>query len=164
MKFDSTTLRITDKGTFGTRALTVGVAGLLASGVGYFSDSAQFFHSYLTAFVFWVSLGLGALFFTMLHHLTNATWSVALRRLSESAMLVLPLMVVFFIPIAFGLHDLFEWSHADAVATDHLLQLKEPYLNVTFFLIRTGIYFTAWYFLTRALYRLSMKQDSAPER
>ena len=162
MKFDATTLRITDKGTFGSRALAIGVAGLLASGFGYFSDSTQFFHSYLTAFVFWVSLGLGALFFTMLHHLTGATWSVVLRRISESAMVTLPLMVVFFIPIAFGLNELFEWSREDVVATDRLLQLKEPYLNVTFFLIRTGIYFTAWYLLTRALYRLSLKQDSAP--
>lgn len=162
MKFDTTTFMITDKGSFGNRALIIGALGLLASAFGYFTDPGQFFYSYLTAFVFWVSLGLGALFFTMLHHLTSATWSVALRRVSESAMLVLPMMIVFFIPIAFGLHDLFSWSHEDLVATDHLLQLKEPYLNVTFFLIRTGIYFTVWFFLTRTLYRLSLKQDSSP--
>ncbi|MFQ5608083.1 MAG: hypothetical protein ACE5GA_09060 [Candidatus Zixiibacteriota bacterium] len=160
MKLDNATFKLTDRGAFGSRALIVGVIGLAASAAGYFTDSGQFFHSYLTAFVFWVSLALGALFFTMLHHLTGATWSVALRRLSESVMLILPLMALFFIPIAFGIRDLFEWSHVDVVAGDHLLQTKEPFLNVTFFLARAALYFIIWFLLTRALYRLSLMQDS----
>src|SRR5688572_31559792 len=41
----------------------------------------------------------------------------------------------------FRSHDLFEWSHAEAVAEDALLRWKAPYLNVPFFLIRAALYF-----------------------
>ncbi len=164
MKLDTKTFRFTDTGAFGSRALTIGALGLLASAAGYFVNSEQFFHSYLTAFVFWVTLALGALFFTMIHHLVDAEWSVAIRMVMETAMVTLPIMIIFFIPIAFGIHDLFEWSHLDVVANDHLLQGKAPYLNTVFFLARTAGYFLVWYLLTRALYNRSIRQDTSNEK
>ncbi len=164
MKIDTKTFRFTDTGSFGSKAMIVGVIGLLASAAGYLVNSEQFFHSYLTAFVFWVTLGLGALFFTLIHHLVDAEWSVVLRRVMESTMVTLPLLIVFFVPIAFGMHDLFEWTHVDVVAGDTLLQGKAPYLNTTFFLARTAGYFLIWYLLTRALYTRSIKQDTSNEK
>jgi len=145
----------------GTIALIVGVVGLGLSLVGYFTDSSQALHSYLVSFVFWVSIGLGGLFFTMLHHLANAGWSVVLRRISEGLMAVLPLMAVFALPVILGMHDLYHWSHEEAVAHDHLLQKKAGYLNPTFFTIRTVFYFGVWTFLAYRLKRLSLQQDQA---
>lgn len=164
MKIDTKTFRVIDAGTFGSRALIIGVIGLLASAAGYFINHEQFFYSYLTAFVFWVTLGLGALFFTLIHHLVDAEWSVALRRVMEATMVTLPLLIVFFIPIAFGLSDLFEWSHSDVVASDPLLLGKSPYLNTPFFLARTAGYFLVWFLLTRSLYRRSIQQDTSSEK
>jgi hypothetical protein len=137
----------------------VGVLGLAAAGLGYSMDHHHFFFAYLTAFTFWVSISLGALFFTMLHHLTGAKWSVVIRRLSESIMLPLPWMFLFAIPMFFGLHELYHWSHADAVAVDPILQWKSGYLNVNFFIIRTVIYFLIWSALALLLYRASLSQD-----
>jgi len=106
---------------------------------------------------------LGALFFTLLHHLTRANWSTVLRRLSESIMSNIPFMLILFIPVLLGIHDLYHWSHQDAVATDHLLQLKSPYLNVPFFLVRVAFYFTVWTVVAYALIRYSLKQDTHHE-
>lgn len=164
MKLNSETFTLSEAGSFGSKAMIVGGVGLLGTAVGYFTvDSGQFFHSYLTAFIFWTTLGLGALFFTLLHHLVDAEWSVALRRLAESVASVLPLMVVFFIPIAFGAHDLFHWTHEEAVASDPILQSKAPYLSMNFFYIRAAFYFGIWFLLSRKLYGMSMSQDAGDD-
>lgn len=159
MTFDSQTFRLSGTNRIGARLLLLGAVGLALSGIGLFTDSRQFFHSYLVAFTFWTSVGLGALFFTMLHHLVNASWSVVLRRLIENVMIALPVMFLFFLPLAFGLGSLYEWSHADKVATDHALHAKAGFLNTGFFLTRTLIYFLIWSALAFALYRLTLKQD-----
>lgn len=140
-------------------ALVVGVIGIAGSVAAFFVDSHQFMYSYLTAFSFWVSIGLGGLFFTMIHHLANATWSVVVRRLIESVMAVLPVLIVFFIPIALGLTTLYHWTDTTAVAADHLLTKKAGFLNTWFFVVRTIVYFAIWGFLAYKLYRISLDQD-----
>ena len=176
MDFDAKTFRVTNRSGAGNLALIVGLVGLGLSAIGWFTDSRQFFHSYLVAFVYWLTIGLGALFFTMLHHLVNAKWSVVVRRLSENIMSTVPVMAILAIPLLFGIHDLFEWSHEEAVAQDHILQGKAGYLNTTFFFIRQAFYFVVWFLLVRALnknstaqdeggdtdYRLKMRRISAP--
>jgi hypothetical protein len=164
MKLDKETFKLQDTSGFRNLALMVGSVGLIGCFIGFRTGRDQFFHSYLTAYIFWVSIGLGALFFILLHHLVDATWSVILRRLAESVMVTLPIMVVFFLPVLFGLHDLYHWSHADAVAEDVLLQKKSPFLNQNFFIIRAAVYFTIWYLLGRNLYKTSLLQDKAPSQ
>lgn len=159
MKLDTKTFKLTDTGKLGSTALIAGLLGLAVSASGYFVDSVQFFHSYLVAFVFWVSFGLGGLFFTMLHHLVDAEWSTVIRRLSESAMATLPMMALFVIPILFGMHDLYHWSHAEVVAHDEILSGKAVYLNPTFFTVRSIGYFVIWGLLSRFLLRNTLKQD-----
>jgi len=160
MNIDRNTYRLTDGGRYGTVALGLGIGGLVLSAVGYLVDPAQFFHSYLTAFVFWLTIGLGGIFFTMLHHLVGARWSVVLRRLAEAIGANTPWMIIFFIPLLAGMHELYHWTHAEAVASDQLLQAKAPYLNVGFFIVRAVFYFAVWLLLAYGLYRLSLKQDS----
>src|SRR5512135_2202242 len=105
--------KIAQSGNFGNRALIIGIIGLAVSLAGFFIDRGHFFHSYLIAFVFWLTLSLGGLFFTMLHHLTGATWSVVLRRISENIMSTFLFMAIFIIPVLLGINDLYHWSHAD---------------------------------------------------
>lgn len=144
----------------GRLPLIIGVVALLVSVLGYLDDSPRFYHAYLTAFAFWVTISLGALFFVMLQHLTAARWSVVVRRLVESIMMSLPVLAVFFIPIAFGLNDLYAWSRPEVVAGDLLLTHKAPYLNTAFFLLRALLYFAVWFFLASFLYRNSLADDS----
>lgn len=137
----------------------VGVAGLIASGIGFFLNQDQFFFSYLVSFAFFSSIALGSLFFVMLQHLTRSHWSVALRRIPETLSSNILIWGLFFIPIILGIHSLYHWSHADAVASDPVLLGKEPYLNTTFFVIRQIIYFGVWGFLGYRLYKASIEMD-----
>src|SRR5690606_33400285 len=66
-------------------------------------ESRQFFYSYLTAFMFWLSLGLGGLFFTLIQHGTRAGWSIVVRRIAENYMIVLPVFILLFVPIVLGM-------------------------------------------------------------
>jgi hypothetical protein len=141
-------------------ALAIGVIALASSVTGFANAAPRFYHAYLTAYIFWLTVGLGSLFLVMLHHLVAARWSIVLRRLIESLTMGFPLMAILFIPILFGMHDLYQWSQADAVAANHLLQHKQPFLNATFFTIRAVLYFAIWFILSFSLYRMSVAEDS----
>ncbi len=140
--------------------LIAGLCGIITTAAGYFIDHSQFFFSYLSAYIFWITFIWGALFFAFLHHLTGADWSIVFRRILETVMMTIPLMAVLFIPILLGMHDLYHWSHEEAVAADPLLLKKAAYLNTFFFTIRTVIYLTIWFLLARSLYKTSLAQDN----
>ena len=143
--------------------LAIGAIAWAASLAGYAADSERFAFSYLVAFVFFVSAALGAMFFVMVQHITGSTWSVTMRRLMENVMSTITPAAVLFIPVAFGLHELYLWTHADAVAKDALLQGKQAYLNEPFFYLRTAIYFGVWTLFARKLIGHSEAQDTTKD-
>jgi hypothetical protein len=126
--------------------------------------SGHFWFSYLLHFCFFVSLGLGALFFVILQHLTRAGWSVVVRRLSENMAATLPLLGILFLPVAVlllaGGTELYAWNDPVKVRDDSLLQGKTPYLNAGFFVVRAGLYFAVWSGLALFYRRLSIQQDA----
>ena len=65
-------------------ALFVGVAALAICAIGGFFAPAQFFRSYLFAFLFWTGIALGCLAVAMLHHVTGGAWGLPIRRPLES--------------------------------------------------------------------------------
>jgi len=67
------------------------------------------------------------------------------------------------LPLLFQLHDLFHWSHAEAVAGDTLLQSKQPYLNVSFFVARFFIIAVVWNAFYVLFVRNSVKQDATKD-
>ena len=165
MKFDSTTYKITDSGKIGNISLILGVVFLGISVLGYTSDREHFFLNYLTAYIFWLSIALGGMFITMIHHVTNASWSTVIRRITENMAATMPVLVILFIPIIFGMHDLFHWSHPEVMDAssdkfDALLNEKSGYLNTTFFYIRAAFYLTVWTFFSYMLRKKSIQQDS----
>lgn len=141
----------------------LGVVGLGASfALGSGEHSGQLAFSYLTGFFYWLTIALGGLFFVLLHFLCRSGWSVVIRRLAENVMATLPVFAVLSLPLwLFWMHDLYHWTHADAVAHDPLLQHKAPYLNVGFFWIRLAIYFTIWTLLSAFYWRQSRRQDES---
>jgi len=163
MSADTNTYEMTNKGSLGRNALIVGIVFIIASAAGWYMDSAQFFKSYLVAYVFWLTFALGGLFFTLVNHLFGSIWNIVLRRISEAAMYSFPILAVLFIPILFGMHDLYHWTHKEDVLNDPILLAKSGYLNVTFFIIRAVIYFALWFTLSKILYNLSLKQDKDPD-
>jgi hypothetical protein len=145
-------------------ALFVGVAALAACAVGGFFAPAQFFHSYLFAFLFWAGIALGCMAVTMLHHVTGGAWGLPIRRPLESGTRTLPLMALLFLPIVAGARKLYEWADPVAVARDAALQHKSLYLNVPFFFGRAVLYFGAWLAFAYFLNRWSLQQDATGGR
>lgn len=141
------------------RALIAGVIGVAGLAVGAFTQGDQFFQSYLFGYMFWIGLALGSFGIFMLHNLVGGPWGFTIRRLLESGIRTIPVMLVLFLPLAFGIHHLYEWSHADVVAKDPVLQHKSVYLNETFFLVRMVIYFVVWFGMSTLLTRMVRKQE-----
>lgn len=144
-------------------SLVVGIVGLGLCLLGAARDPAQFFRSYLFAYVFWISFPLGCIAITMVHHLTGGNWGFGIRRFLESSGRTLPLMALLFVPVLFGLSYIYKWAQPSAVAADPMLQYKEPYLNAPFFIGRTIFYFAVWIGLAYLLSKWSLEQDRTGE-
>jgi hypothetical protein len=127
--------------------------------VGLLLNPAQFYQSYLQAYLFVLGATLGCLALGMIHQLSGGAWGVVTRRLIGAASRVLPVLTVMFLPIVLGMHDLYHWTHEDAVATDPILQSKQPYLNTPFFLARAVVYFAVWNAIVYFLNKWSLDQD-----
>jgi hypothetical protein len=145
-------------------AFAAGCVGLLACGVGYFMDRAQFFQSWLTGYVFWFGMGIGCLGLLMLHHVVGGAWGNLLRPLLEAGSSTLPKLAVLFLPLLAGLSVLYPWARPEQVAADHVLQHKQMYLNGPFFLLRAAVFFGFWSFLANRLNRWSDRRDDAAVR
>src|ERR1051325_9274602 len=106
---------------FGKKALGVGVAALvLGVIVGGGPFSKQFASSYLVAYMYALALGLGLLWFVCIQHLTNAKWSVVVRRVAEILAANMPLLALLALPVLipiFTRHsELYKWSDPAEVA------------------------------------------------
>jgi len=140
-------------------ALAIGVIGLAFSVIGWITTPREFFVAYLFAEVFFVGLSLGSLGILMIHHLTAGYWGYGVRRFLEAAIANLPLLALLFIPLFFGLSELYPWRHPDIVAAQELLSKKQSYLNATGFIIRTIAVFAIWITMSRLLLKWSAEQD-----
>ncbi|OFW09008.1 MAG: hypothetical protein A3H96_13310 [Acidobacteria bacterium RIFCSPLOWO2_02_FULL_67_36] len=141
------------------RALIVGVIGLVAGGAGALTNTDQFFRSWLIGFLFCLGLSMGSLALLMLQHVSGGQWGLVGRRVFEAASRNLPYVVLLFVPLLFGLPRLFVWARPEAVAADHILQNKAPYLNVPFFIGRAVLYFAVWMTCMWLLNKWSAGQD-----
>jgi len=137
----------------------VGGLGLLLCVAGFFANRAQFFQSYLFAFLYWGGFTLGGLCVLLMHHVVGGRWGATSRRFLEAQMRTLPLMLLFLIVMLLGMKDIYPWTHANWVAQNHFLQHKQPYLNVPFFLLRIAVYFAIWLFWGLRVNKLADEQD-----
>ncbi|MFU8811531.1 MAG: hypothetical protein ACNA78_01115 [Balneolaceae bacterium] len=137
----------------------VGAVGLIASGIGYFLNADQFFFSYLTSFTFFTSFALASMILVMIHHITKSSWGTVIRRIPETFSSKLWLWAIFFIPLLFGMTNLYSWTNEAYVADDPIMLGKVPYLNEPFFVIRQFIYFAIWGYLGHKLHKVSIEMD-----
>ena len=142
-----------------------------------------FYHAYLVAYVFYLTITLGSLFFVLLHHLSRAGWSVTLRRLAEALSGNVALMALLFLPIIFGLGEIYPWakpeaapqqasdeSHPATIGPDAAMEVSGGesshatvghaiWLTPMRFVGRFAIYFVIWGFLVWYFRAHSILQD-----
>ncbi len=140
-------------------ALFVGIAALVISAIGAFTDPTHFWQSYLFAYIFWSGLAIGCLGIFFLHNVVGGNWGVAIRRLVESGVKTLPLVFVLIIPIFFALGSLYKWTDATYRAEHFATGHKAAYLNPTWFIIRTVLYFAIWIFSGFRILKMANEYD-----
>ena len=140
-------------------SFAIGLAALVACALGSTIDRREFFLSYLFGFLFWLGIALGCSGFLMVHHLTGGRWGYPIRRFFEGAISTLPFLAALFVPLFFGLPQLYPWATAANIAADKVLQHKHAYMNAPLFIVRTLIFFTIWILIARLLIKWSTQQD-----
>jgi hypothetical protein len=134
------------------------IGGLIAL-LGAIFYPKQFAFSWLLAFMFFLSLSLGALFLVLAHHLFDASWSVPIRRFCEHlAALLFPWMALLFLPIAFLAKMIYPWMTANP-QTDHALAVKLPLFTLPMFYVTAAACFLVWWLLSHRLRYWSLQQD-----
>ena len=150
-----------EKSRFAGLSLLLGVIALVAlvlGAVGAFVDPHQFSYSWLFAFAFFFTLCAGCFFWTIVHHATDAEWSVVVRRQLENLAALLVVLALLFVPILLLRHHLYAWMDIPPGA-EPSLDSKRAYLNWGFFLGRAVFFFGFFILASLFLRRFSVEQD-----
>jgi len=139
------------------------LVGVLGFVYGLFTSPERAWLAYLLGFFLVTSVSLASLFFLALQHLTGAQWSVNIRRLFEALSAFLPYSALFMGLMIVGAPEIYSWLDPSVVSNDPLLVHKAPYLNYTFFIIRSVVFFLGWLFFYHKLISGSLKQDETGE-
>ena len=146
----------------------LGAALLAISALGLWQNPDTFYFAYLAAWSFLLTTSIGGVFFLIFNHLTRAAWSVTINRINEALVWAFPLLFLLGLPILFGMHDLYHWTHESlydpsSPEYDPVLVGKRAYLNTPFWALRMVLYFVAWTLVSYRLYAFSMRQDLEPD-
>jgi hypothetical protein len=141
-------------------ALLRGLAwGAAASGAvflaGLFLAPERVWAGYLVGFHLLTGLALAGPLFLALLYVSGARWAAALGAVPRAMAAALPAAAAAGLVLLFGVHSLFEWSHAEVVAADPVLQAKRPWLDTPFLAVRTAVCFAVWLWLGRRIVRLA---------
>lgn len=149
--------------------MVVGFVSLLVSfALCYFAGTGDtrevgfkvFLHSYLTNYIYCLTLCIGALFFVLVSHLARAAWCATIRRVGEILAVTVAWWAVFFVPIlAIVLltpsDALYPWN---GLAPD-ISSEKLGYLNGRWFALRAVVYFAVWVVSASYYFAKSREQD-----
>ena len=137
------------------------VVGAIGAAIGFFAfGSHQFSFSWLLAFMFFLSLGLGAWFLVMVHHMFDASWWVPIRRITENLSCILSWAWVPFLVIAYFAPSMYPWMGKELQAhPDHALHAKFPLFTYAGFYSVSAFCFLAWALFPNRLRFWSLKQD-----
>jgi len=87
----------------------IAIVALALCVMGAFLNPHQFSYSWLFAFAFFFTLCAGCFFWTIVHHATDAEWSVVVRRQLENIAALLTVLALLFVPILLLRHHLYAW-------------------------------------------------------
>lgn len=142
--------------------LALVAAGAIAFIVGLIFNSHRVWPALLVSSFFVLTIALGAMVFLCIHHVSNAGWSAAIRRVPEAMMMYLPIGAVALLMTFFGRHEIYEWSHG-LTHSSEAMKAKAVFLNSPFFYGRMVVVLALWVMFAFFLWRESRKQDADAE-
>lgn len=127
-------------------------------------SNPRLFMSINLALLVGIPVILGGIFFSALHHISGAAWSTSVRRLAESFFWAMPVLILFFSIVIYGMHDVFHhWMSYEANTGDSILDGKIGYLNQGSFIWRNIAIFAIWVLFGFLFWNTSVKQDADGE-
>ncbi len=148
------------------------LVGVAAVAYGAFTDGHRTWVNALIDGFYFFGIALAGTFFVAFNSVSQAGWSVVVRRVFEASMGFLPigslLLMIVFVGAALGWNHIYHWLHEGIMDPtshhyDHIIAGKEPYLNIPFWLGR-AVVFLGVYILFARLFRKYSLQEDAGER
>ena len=140
--------------------MAVGGLGIIAGLVVNKDDLGRFGYSWLVAFMFFLSLGIGGLGLTILHHLFDAAWSVPVRRVYEQLGGMLRYLAILWIPIGLLAPKMYEWLRkVVAGKPDESTLAKYPLFTIGGFYAVSIVCLGVLVLLSKRFKDLSTEQD-----
>jgi hypothetical protein len=153
-------IKLKVSGKFRIAMIVMIVIGIIAIVTGFFSgDAHRTWANLLLNNFYFLSLAIGATFWMAMQAITQSGWSSSYLRIPQAMSMYIMVSFVLWLFMFFGLHDLYHWTHPEALEHDAILLHKAPYLNVPFFTVRFAVFFALWIFLTLRIRSLSIKED-----
>ncbi|HYQ96566.1 MAG TPA: hypothetical protein VER38_06105 [Candidatus Eisenbacteria bacterium] len=124
------------------------------------TDPTRAYAAWLHNYWVFLCLGLGGTFFTAIHYLTGATWSVAVRRIADAFSSYVPIAFLLFVVVAIGIPHLYIWSSPAATQGEGAkLIAKNGYLSSSLYILRNVACLALWSFFSWFFVRNSTRQD-----
>lgn len=137
------------------------VIGVAAAVYGLAAEPARTWHTLLVDFFYVLSLGVSAIFFFSTQRLTSARWSVALRRVPEAYMALLPAAAGLMVLLSFGFEALYPWADPHGLTHHAATGGKPTYLAPGFVAARMGIVLVLWIAFAARIRSVSLAQDAS---
>ena len=100
-------------------------------------DSHTAWISYASNWLYFTSLAIGAVIFTVVTTIVNARWNWSVRRVSVAFAAFLPIAFLLFLPMLGLREEYFPWIAE--MAEDPILQNKQAWLNIPFLVTRNVV-------------------------
>jgi hypothetical protein len=113
------------------------IVGLAAFIIRLGQDSTAAWASYVSNWLFFSSIAMGAIMFCGVTQIVKAKWNWSLRRVGVAFSAFLPVAFVLLLPMLFLRENYFPWI--EQMAYDPIVQAKAAYLNIPFFMTRTVV-------------------------
>lgn len=125
------------------------------------SDPTRAYAAWLHNYWVFLCLGLSGTFFTAVHYLVGATWSVVVRRIADAFSSFVPVAFFLFLVLLLGgVSHVYVWSSPAATqGPEGNLIAKGGYLSSRFFSVRNLVFLAIWILFSWAMVRNSIRQD-----
>ncbi len=143
------------------KILSIGmiIIGVLALAIAFTQDPDRAWANVLLNNYTFLSIVIGATFFYAIQYISQSGWSAMFKRIPEAIGGFMPVIAILMLVMIVGIHSLYDWSNPDVVNLHEVIQHKAPYLNMSFFSIRTVLFLGLWLFFIYKFRKYSLKED-----
>ncbi len=133
--------------------------GFITFVLGFIKNPERLWTSYLTAFMFFTCLAVGAMFFIAFNYAAKAGWSASIRRFAEAMTSFIPVMLIASFVLIIGFKYLYVW--ADPTSAHTLSGGKSVYLQPWFVILRFALFGIGCLVFRHLIVGNSLKQDQS---